>query len=295
MLLIHNLGILICLAILVGLFIVWKQARQKGLSEEKVFDTFLLSLMLGLVGARLGFVIDNWAIFAPDFSRIILLLPYPGFSFAYGLLFGLIVVSFSGFLILDIFALALALAVFICTLSPIYFIPVFLLFLLRKNADLERSHGIFFSAYLIFLTASLLMVDKSPVCLGLLFISLIIFMIKFPASVLGQIRGYLEQKYKDAEHQIRELRKEDPFEESDRLLDRASDDSEASAKAGHERVAALQQQMNMVLVQTRKALTKIKIGKYGICENCKKMIDTDRLAAMPTAVLCLNCEKKREK
>lgn len=79
------------------------------------------------------------------------------------------------------------------------------------------------------------------------------------------------------------------------MLDRASDDTEAQSKAGHERVTALQRQLSTALIETRKALTKIKIGKYGICENCGKMIDTDRLAAMPTATLCVSCEKKRER
>lgn len=120
-------------------------------------------------------------------------------------------------------------------------------------------------------------------------------MMQFPKNVLSQIRVYLEQKNKGLESRLKELKKEDPFEDKARLLDRASDDSEAQNKAGHERVAALQHQLNMALVQTRKALTKVKIGKYGICENCGKMIDTDRLAAMPSAILCVSCERKREK
>ncbi len=119
--------------------------------------------------------------------------------------------------------------------------------------------------------------------------------IQFPKDVLTQIKAYLESKRVETEKKLKDLKKEDPFEDRTRLLDRASDDSEAQSKAGHERVAALQRQMAMALVQTRKALTKIKIGNYGTCENCGKMIDTDRLAAMPTATLCFSCEKKREK
>lgn len=118
---------------------------------------------------------------------------------------------------------------------------------------------------------------------------------QFPGDVLAQIRSYLEAKNKETEKKLKELKKEDPFEDGSRLLDRASDDTEAQSKAGHERVAAMQHSLAMALAQVRKALTKIKIGKYGICENCGKMIDTDRLAAMPTATLCLSCEKKREK
>lgn len=120
-------------------------------------------------------------------------------------------------------------------------------------------------------------------------------MMQFPKNVLSQIKVYLEQKTSGLESRLKELKKEDPFADKGRLLDRASDDSEAQNKAGHERIEALQHSLSMALVQTRKALTKIKIGKYGICENCKKMIDTDRLAAMPAATLCVNCERKREK
>ena len=48
------------------------------------------------------------------------------------------------------------------------------------------------------------------------------------------------------------------------------------------------------IVQLRKALTMIKMGKYGICESCGKMIDTDRLAVKPDATICIKCEKERE-
>lgn len=118
-------------------------------------------------------------------------------------------------------------------------------------------------------------------------------MVQFPKSVLSQIGGYLEERRKDLEKKLNELRKEDPFTDKTRLLDQASDDSEAQDKADHERTTALQKQINIALIETKKALSKIKIGKYGMCENCGKMIDTDRLAAMPTARLCLECAKKR--
>ena len=121
-------------------------------------------------------------------------------------------------------------------------------------------------------------------------------MMQFPRNVLGNINKYLLARRKDLEKQLARLKREDPFEDkADRLLDRASDDTEAQTKADHERIEALRRQMNFALIETRKALTKIKIGKYGVCEVCGKMIDTDRLAAMPTATLCLEHEKRREK
>lgn len=48
------------------------------------------------------------------------------------------------------------------------------------------------------------------------------------------------------------------------------------------------------IVEFRKALTRIKLGKFGICESCGKMIDTDRLAVTPQTTVCIECERERE-
>ena len=183
----------------------------------------------------------------------------------------------------------------------------------KSTISLSKLHhkpGFIFLSYLQFITISFLILSYANRkngfwAFGAVFaVSLIIFlvryreiirMVKFPSTVLSQIGDYLEDRRKDIEKKLQELKKEDPFEDKTRLLDRASDDSEAQSKAGHERVTALQKQLNVALIETKKALTKIKIGKYGMCENCGKMIDTDRLAAMPTARLCVSCEKKRER
>lgn len=213
-------------------------------------------------------------------------------AFATGILF----LSLNGFSVLDIFIKAFSWAVifaFIPSPWAAYLLvgAVFLWFLDKKI--IKKRPGFLFSTYLIFFLPTLLILSSWILLLEIP--AIILFMIKFPADILNQIKNYLEQKRQETEHRLKDLKKEDPFADKSRLLDRAAEDSEAQNKAGHERVEALQQQLNLALIQTRKALTKIKIGNYGICENCHKMIDTDRLAAMPTAVLCLNCEKKKEK
>lgn len=38
------------------------------------------------------------------------------------------------------------------------------------------------------------------------------------------------------------------------------------------------------------ALERIEKGTYGICENCHKKIDPERLRANPSARTCLNCK-----
>ncbi|MFH0863928.1 MAG: TraR/DksA C4-type zinc finger protein [Candidatus Gottesmanbacteria bacterium] len=120
-------------------------------------------------------------------------------------------------------------------------------------------------------------------------------MFKFPINLLKPIEDYLKHQKADTEKKMAQISVEDPFNDTDRLIDNASIDTEVKEQEGHERVEAIKLELSKNLVRIRKALTKIKIGKYGICERCGKMIDTDRLAVMPAAELCLECEKKKEK
>lgn len=120
-------------------------------------------------------------------------------------------------------------------------------------------------------------------------------MFKLPSNVLNKVKKYLENKQKETERRLTELKKEDPFSDPSRLSDKASSDTEAKEEFGHDTISAIAMELSKALVRIRKALTKIKIGKYGVCEKCKKMIDTDRLAIMPTAEFCVNCERKNEK
>ncbi len=43
------------------------------------------------------------------------------------------------------------------------------------------------------------------------------------------------------------------------------------------------------------ALEKIEKGTYGICESCGKEISYERLEAVPTARLCVECKNQMEK
>jgi len=44
-----------------------------------------------------------------------------------------------------------------------------------------------------------------------------------------------------------------------------------------------------ILSQINRALEKIEEGTYGICDQCKKEIDIDRLMVIPYANLCMDC------
>ncbi len=119
--------------------------------------------------------------------------------------------------------------------------------------------------------------------------------ISFPFSVLRPVKKHLEDKEKKLKKRKRDLTKEDPFRDTDRLNDNAAVDTEAAEEEGHERVFVLKREIDKTLIRVRKALTKIKLGKYGVCESCGQMIDTDRLAVDPTVETCMVCAKKKTK
>ena len=51
---------------------------------------------------------------------------------------------------------------------------------------------------------------------------------------------------------------------------------------------------NSNIISVRKALSRVKLGKYGICEECGQMIDTSRLMIYPEATLCAKDAAKKE-
>ncbi len=120
-------------------------------------------------------------------------------------------------------------------------------------------------------------------------------MIKFPKEILNQIQQHLISEKSKVEKQIAELVSQDPFSDTERLSDNAASDTDAKEEFNHDRYQAMQNEMKQKLEAIVAALQRIAKGNYGLCVNCKQLIDTDRLAAVPTAELCMNCESKKRK
>lgn len=119
--------------------------------------------------------------------------------------------------------------------------------------------------------------------------------ISFPSSVLKPVNSFLQERLRTLQKRKKDLKEEDPFSDASRTLDNAAPDTEADEQFGHARTSALNTELSKRIIQVRKALARVKIGKYGICEECGKMIDTDRLIVYPEATLCAKDAKKREK
>jgi len=118
--------------------------------------------------------------------------------------------------------------------------------------------------------------------------------ILFPLSVLQPLISYLRGEEKRLEKSKKELKKADPFIAGDRDEDN-SVDADVAENVEHDRAYAMRRQVSRSLIEIRKTLTRIKLGKYALCAGCGKMIDTDRLAVKPTAEYCMECERKIEK
>lgn len=119
--------------------------------------------------------------------------------------------------------------------------------------------------------------------------------LQFPKNLLNPVSIFLKKKLSDLRINRKKISTEDPFNDKTRDLDNAATDTEAEEQFGHARVSAIKSELNSKARQIKKALERVKKGKYGICEDCGKMIDTDRLAIYPEATKCVKCEKKREK
>src|SRR3989338_156873 len=118
---------------------------------------------------------------------------------------------------------------------------------------------------------------------------------KVPKNLPNSNYRNLLKLRKSREKKISSRKIQSPVSDQDRLNDNAASDTEAKEESSHERMEALEKVLRRGLEEINLALTRIKKGTYGKCQNCGQMIDTDRLGVKPTALYCVTCERKKEK
>lgn len=114
----------------------------------------------------------------------------------------------------------------------------------------------------------------------------------YPEKVLTNLRSHLRGEKLRVEKRLASLRLQDPYADPDRLMDNAASDTEAKEESSHERMEALENELNLNLAEISQALSRIDKGTYGKCLICGIFIDTDRLAVKPTALYCVVCAQK---
>ena len=118
--------------------------------------------------------------------------------------------------------------------------------------------------------------------------------VAYPARLLKPVGSFLQHQLNNLKIRKKEVESSDPFKNVNRISDNAAPDADADEQDGHARVTAIKEQIDRKIVQTRKALSRVKIGQYGICEECGDMIDTDRLLIYPETTRCIKCESKKQ-
>ena len=64
-------GILMALGMILGTIIALKEAKRVGISEDSVLDLAIIAIPMGLLGARLYYVLFNWDFYSNNPSQIL--------------------------------------------------------------------------------------------------------------------------------------------------------------------------------------------------------------------------------
>lgn len=320
---ITTLLVIALLGLLYWIFVVWYEGRKDGFESEKTMDLAFSSMIVASLGFLLYSSLYKQAlIYNPN--SLFLKLDYELAVSLVAFLASLLPVlalskkwNWSKYRLLDIYAMAYALFIFLFGLGR-FFIYGDLVFLLLSGLILplyllvlryrgyKFPSGVIFSIFVFFLAVfGLIMLRRNGYLLiyGSLFILCIVNLIfrrkrtmykrNLPAELINSIRSKLLARDKGLKESQQQLIKEDPYLQEDR----ASGNSESMDEAILEDYQKTVTDAEMGIVkrlrlQVKRALAAIKLGKYGICEVCGNPIDQARLRAYPEATTCIDCSTK---
>lgn len=104
-------------------------------------------------------------------------------------------------------------------------------------------------------------------------------------SDIAKLEAEREQTLKEIENLRTDLRS---------MAEPSADETDSDAYE-REKVWALVQTLKRKIDSIDKAIASTQSGTYGICESCGERIDPARLDILPTATLCLDCQRKFER
>lgn len=110
-------------------------------------------------------------------------------------------------------------------------------------------------------------------------------------ELIEKLKNELLQKKVELEEQLTILSKEDSFSDPDRTVGNAEDGDEASEQLLHTENDLQEDSAELTLGLVEKALAKIEVGAYGICEIGNHPINPERLEAFPEAENCIEHAK----
>ena len=109
-------------------------------------------------------------------------------------------------------------------------------------------------------------------------------------AALTERRDELQAEYDQTLAEITELQR-------DRLTDSAGDDQADTGTKTFEREQEISLANNLLerITQAERAIDRLGEGNYGWCEKCGNAIPVERLAAFPSATLCVSCKQLEER
>lgn len=67
---IHTYGLLIVIGFLIGLYLIYREAKKEGINPERIIDISFWGLAFGLLGGRIIYIITRWDYFSQHFIEI---------------------------------------------------------------------------------------------------------------------------------------------------------------------------------------------------------------------------------
>ncbi|GAA2285024.1 hypothetical protein GCM10009853_044770 [Glycomyces scopariae] len=116
-------------------------------------------------------------------------------------------------------------------------------------------------------------------------------------SEQAELRAALKERLDELVAEQQRYRDSIAVAQRERLSDTAGDDQidSGSKTVEHEHEVAVAGAISERIRQVTHALERIDEGGYGFCEKCGKPIPAARLAAFPSATLCVSCKQLEER
>ena len=108
---------------------------------------------------------------------------------------------------------------------------------------------------------------------------------------LDELRAALEEQRDNLRKEVRDLGGDPDSDDASIDVERGFADS-AHSTAERSRLIAVMKALRANLRWVNRALKKMELGTYGVCERCGNVIPIERLEALPWAILCVECARK---
>jgi DnaK suppressor protein len=108
---------------------------------------------------------------------------------------------------------------------------------------------------------------------------------------LRELRDQLEEQRDHLRKEIEEHGGDPESDDAEFDVERGFADS-AHSTAERARLLSVLKALRSNYRLVNRALTKMDLGTYGICERCGEPISIERLEALPWAILCIDCKQK---